>query len=41
VATIAVTWGFFRRQGLEAEGPDLIVETPAQLLAACRYGVPR
>jgi pyrophosphatase PpaX len=40
VATIAVTWGFFGRQELEAEGPDLIVETPAELLAACRHGVP-
>jgi pyrophosphatase PpaX len=35
VATIAVTWGFFARDELEAEGPDLIVETPAELVRAC------
>jgi pyrophosphatase PpaX len=35
VATIAVTWGFFARDELEAERPDLIVETPAELVRAC------
>lgn len=38
VATIGVTWGFFPRAELEPERPDLIVDTPAQLLAACRGG---
>jgi pyrophosphatase PpaX len=36
VATIGVTWGFFTREALEAEDPDLIVDTPAELLRACR-----
>ena len=35
VATIAVTWGFFSRAALAEAGPDLVVETPAELLAAC------
>ena len=29
LVTVAVTWGFFSRTDLEAEGPDLIVDTPA------------
>ena len=33
--TIAVTWGFFSRADLEAEGPDMIVDTPGELLRAC------
>lgn len=32
VVTIGVTWGFFTRADLEAEGPDLIVDTPQELL---------
>lgn len=32
VATIGVTWGFFSRADLEAEGADLIVDTPQELL---------
>ncbi len=32
VVTIGVTWGFFSRADLEAEGPDLIVDTPEELL---------
>ncbi len=35
VATVAVTWGFFSRAALVEAGPDLVVETPAELLAAC------
>jgi len=35
VATVAVTWGFFSRSALAETGPDLVVETPAELLAAC------
>lgn len=38
VTTIAVTWGFFSRADLEAEGPDLIVDTPEELLAVCLGG---
>jgi pyrophosphatase PpaX len=34
VAAIGVTWGFFSREALEAEEPDLIVNTPQQLLQA-------
>jgi pyrophosphatase PpaX len=34
VAAIGVTWGFFSREALEAERPDLIVETPRELLEA-------
>jgi len=30
-----VTWGFFPRDVLAAEAPDLIVETPAELVRAC------
>jgi pyrophosphatase PpaX len=35
MTTIGVTWGFFPREDLEAEGPDIVVETPAELLRAC------
>jgi pyrophosphatase PpaX len=35
IATIAVTWGFFARDELEAEDPDMIVETPGELVRAC------
>jgi phosphoglycolate phosphatase-like HAD superfamily hydrolase len=38
ITTIAVTWGFFSRADLEAEGPDLIVDTPEELLAVCLGG---
>lgn len=41
LTTIAVTWGFFSRADLEAEGPDLIVDTPGELLAACMDGTAR
>ena len=34
VAAIGVTWGFFSREALEAEEPDLIVDTPKELLEA-------
>lgn len=34
VATVGVTWGFFSRAELEAERPDLIVDTAAELRAA-------
>lgn len=33
--TIGVTWGFFSRGDLMEEGPDLIVDTPGELLGAC------
>ena len=39
VTTIAVTWGFFPREQLAAEGPDAIVDSPAELLRACMEGV--
>ena len=35
MAAIAVTWGFFSRAALTEAGPDLVVETPAELLTAC------
>jgi pyrophosphatase PpaX len=35
VTTIAVTWGFFPRGELEAEAPDLVCATPAELLRTC------
>lgn len=35
VATIGVTWGFFTREELAAEAPDRMVDTPAELRAAC------
>jgi pyrophosphatase PpaX len=38
VITIAVTWGFFSRADLAAENPDLIVDTPEELLAVCLGG---
>jgi len=31
MATIAVTWGFFGRDDLEAVGPDIVCETAAEL----------
>lgn len=36
VQAIAVTWGFFDRVALEAEQPNVICETPAELLEAIR-----
>jgi len=39
VVSIGVTWGFFSRAELEAEGPDLIVDTPAELLGVLQGGV--
>lgn len=38
VTTVAVTWGFFPLADLEAEGPDLICATPAELLRTCLEG---
>jgi pyrophosphatase PpaX len=38
VTAIGVTWGFFDRAALEAEEPDLIVDTPDELLAAVLGG---
>ncbi len=35
LVTIGVTWGFFPRDALEEAGPDLIVQTPAEVVAAC------
>lgn len=35
VTTIAVPWGFFSRDSLAAEGPDMIVETVEELVEAC------
>jgi pyrophosphatase PpaX len=35
LVTIGVTWGFFARADLEAQGPDLIVDTPAALCDLC------
>jgi pyrophosphatase PpaX len=34
VTAIGVTWGFFSREALEAEEPDLVVDTPEELAAA-------
>jgi pyrophosphatase PpaX len=34
VGAIGVTWGFFSRETLEAQEPDLIVDTPHELLEA-------
>ena len=39
VTTIAVPWGFFPRSVLQAEGPDAMAETPADLERMCREGV--
>ncbi|MGD9696005.1 MAG: HAD family hydrolase [Thermoleophilia bacterium] len=39
VATIAVTWGFFPLADLRPEGPDAVVDTPAELVAACLAGI--
>lgn len=38
VVTIAVTWGFFPLPDLEAEGPDRVCATPAELLRTCLGG---
>ena len=35
MVTIGVTWGFFSRAALEEAGPDLIVDTPADMVRAC------
>jgi pyrophosphatase PpaX len=35
VNAIGVTWGFFPRAAIEQAEPDLIVETPADLVRAC------
>jgi pyrophosphatase PpaX len=35
VAAVGVTWGFFPRETLEAERPDLLVDTVEELRAAC------
>ncbi|MEY4226112.1 MAG: hypothetical protein RL190_869, partial [Actinomycetota bacterium] len=34
IAGIGVTWGAFGRAALEAEGPLVVVDTPAELLEA-------
>jgi pyrophosphatase PpaX len=39
VVTVAVTWGFFARPDLDAQRPDAVVTTPAELLRACRGGL--
>jgi pyrophosphatase PpaX len=36
LTTIAVTWGFFPPHELLSLGPDLVADTPADLLRACR-----
>jgi pyrophosphatase PpaX len=36
LTTIAVTWGFFPPHELLSLGPDLVADTPAGLLLACR-----
>lgn len=38
VTTIAVPWGFFSREALAAEGPDVIVESVADLVEVCLGG---
>jgi pyrophosphatase PpaX len=38
VTAIGVTWGFFDREALEAEEPDLVLDTPDELLAAVLGG---
>jgi pyrophosphatase PpaX len=35
VTAIGVTWGFFTRAALVAAQPDLVVDTPGELMAAC------
>jgi pyrophosphatase PpaX len=35
VTAIGVTWGFFTRSALAAAEPDLVVDTPEELLAVC------
>lgn len=39
VTTIAVPWGFFPRSALEAEGPDAVADTPAELMRMCLEGL--
>ena len=39
VVTVAVTWGFFSPADLIAEGPDIVVDTPAELLRTCLEGL--
>ena len=39
VTTIAVTWGFFSTADLVAERPDIVVDTPQELLRTCLRGV--
>ncbi len=39
VTTIAVTWGFFSSADLIAEDPDIVVDTPRELLRTCLQGV--
>ncbi len=39
VATVAVTWGFFSPADLIAEGPDVVVDTPEELLRTCLDGL--
>jgi len=39
VTTIAVTWGFFPSAELAALEPDVLVDTPAELLRVCREGL--
>jgi phosphoglycolate phosphatase-like HAD superfamily hydrolase len=36
VTTIAVTWGFFPSHELLPLGPDIVADSPADLLRACR-----
>jgi len=39
VATIAVPWGFFSRAALDAEHPDAVAQTPADLMRMCLEGL--
>lgn len=39
VTTIAVTWGFFSPADLLAEAPDIVVDTPEELLRTCLQGI--
>ena len=38
VTTVAVTWGFFPLSDLAAAGPDIVCDTPAELLRTCLGG---
>jgi len=38
VRSLSVSWGYSERAALQAEGPDLIVDSPAELLAALIAG---